>query len=253
MIAASAMVALSSCGEQKQVTSPLRVLTATVAVQDETLLRVDSFVPVEVSGDPALREIRVRLEATATASTSSRAARLARMISLKVERTLADGVRAVQVSVSEVPMTTLSGVLKVSLPPSLRVDVIQGAGTAIVRSINGAIRVAAGAPVLVENAGGEVRVGIRGAGNAVVDTRLFGIATVDVDVQAGDIELRVPAALSADIIATPDRSGQVILSHPGLPMFFGMAGDTYRASVGGGLSSIRLKTGRGRIIIRQRM
>jgi hypothetical protein len=105
--------------------------------------------------------------------------------------------------------------------------------------------------VHVGDAENDVVVGVV-TGNAIVETVLDPGTTTQVEVERGDIELRIPEGISVDLQATVRSTGQIVPDHPRLPPFFGRAGDTYNVQIAGGLAVVRLSTVQGNIVIRSR-
>lgn len=239
--------AVTSCGEVSSHRAE-RSLTSTVTLRGETRLIVDSLIPIEIRGERRLDEIRVVIDATLTASTSTRANAAAEKLSFDEAHPDA---RTVTLSLAAPEDALLTGTFRLEVPADMDVKAVERASTVFIEGMDGAIDVTSVSHVRVVEASKDVRVNV-GRGNALVDATLTPGSTVDVRVRAGDVELRVPEALSADIEATFATEGAIITDHARLPPFFGTAGQPYRASVGGGLSIVRIATGTGRIVIRSR-
>ncbi|MCK6551783.1 hypothetical protein L6R52_38470 [Myxococcota bacterium] len=243
-ITALAVTSMFGCEEVPQF-SAQRTLTSTVTLDRETLLDVDSVVPLAIVGEPRSDDLHLSLDATVTASTSTRAKRLADALELAPET---DGDK-ITLKLAAPSGATLSGTLEIGAPPGLDLAIVERGGTVDIEDVDGTIQVVAASHVRVVGATGDTSVGVA-RGNALVDTSATPGSTTLIEVDAGDIELTLPQGLSADILAV--AQGQIYIAHPRLPPFLGRPGDVYSANVSGGLAVFRLETRAGKIVIRTR-
>ena len=89
------------------------------------------------------------------------------------------------------------------------------------------------------------------SGNAFASATPVPGKAVDIEVGTGNIELWLPAAVSADVAADVVQRGQVTVVHSVLPRAVGPGRTRYRAKVNGGLSPVRLLTRTGQVLIQQ--
>jgi hypothetical protein len=242
--------ALSTSCKQGPAYTSHRSFTSTVTFSTENTLAVDSDLSLTMEGAAGQHDITAAIDATVTASTSTRAAQYASNLALTVDRSKAGTVHLVLAAPKGAE--GMSGSMDVHVPVGLDVQVIEHTGTVVVDHVAGAISVVAASGVRVVDATQNVNVAVS-SGNAIVDTRLSGSSVVSVDVDSGDIELDIPNGFDADIQATVVSSGTIVPNHPRLPPFFGMVGDTYHVVLGQGIASVRLQTNVGRILIQERM
>ncbi len=152
-----------------------------------------------------------------------------------------------RLGISELPRVTLSGTYRIVLPNDLDVNVTERNGTVDVLGVEGQIVVNSLSHVRVTGAADDVSVAVE-AGNALVETEAPPGKQTLIRLGRGDIQLTLPPALSADIVADVINAGNIVVTHPRLPRY---PGGTlpYSTSVAGGLSIIRLQTGSGLIVI----
>jgi hypothetical protein len=243
---AIALIGLIGCNEVAQHKAE-RTLTSTVTLTLEDTLAIDSWVPLAVGGERRIDQIFATLEATVTASTSTRAEALAAGLEIEVERRD----RTVLLTVAKLDMANLEGTLTLRVPADLHVEAIERTGTIDVIGMDGNIRASSRSHVRITGAKGDVTAGVY-SGNVLVDADLDPGSRIDLAVEGGDIELSVPSVISVDLAALVQTRGTITPAHPQLPPFFGSAGQIYRAVVGGGLSVAALQTNIGNIVIRAR-
>lgn len=224
-----------------------RTLTSTVTLTLEDTLAIDTPVKLVLSGEPRLEEIYVTLNAVVTASTSTRAEAIANMLAINVERRD----RTVAIVIPQPMLATLSGELRLRVPADLKLDIIERNESVEVSGMNSDLRIASRSHVRVVNAKANVTVGVV-SGNALVDVDLDPGANIEVSSNTGDVELAVPQAISANLIAMVMTNGTIVPNHPQLPPYNGRPGQPYRVIVGDGLSAVALQTGVGNIVIRTR-
>jgi hypothetical protein len=241
-------VANISCDEGPQFPAK-RTFTSTITLGAETVLILDVPISITLRGEPRIDEIYATVDATVTASTSTRASQLAE--DLRFIRTSSAGDTKLSLALAAPPEASIGGTITVRVPSDLDLAVVERGGTTDVVNMRGNIEIASASHTRISGAERNVFVQTS-AGNVLVDSTLPAGSSVRLELQVGDVDLAVPEGLSADIQATAVRSGSVIPAHPRLPQFTGKAGDTYRANVGGGLSVVRITTGSGKIIIRGR-
>jgi hypothetical protein len=244
-IAALVVTSMIGCAEVPQF-SETRSLTSTVALDRESLLDVDSVVSLSIVGERRSTDLHFALEATVTASTSTRAKILADALALAPT---SDG-DTVTLKVEAPSEASLSGTLEIGAPPDLDLTIVERGGTVDVEDLEGSLRIVSQSHVRVVGATRDTVVGVV-SGNALVDTLATPGTTTTIEVTAGDIELTLPEGLSANLLAVAGQ-GQIYIAHPRLPPFLGRPGDVYSANVGGGLAVFRLETRAGKIVIRTR-
>jgi hypothetical protein len=221
------------------------VRTATIALGRETTFLVDIPVDLVVEGHPRSTDLVYTLKATVTASTASVAQGLAEAVKLSTQAEDARGIRLVAEGL-EPKNGQVRGVLKVQLPDDMDLFLI-GHATVEVHEVEGALQVAAAGHALVEGAVGNVSVGSQ-AGNALVAVNPLPGSLVEILAVRGDVQLTVPTAVSAQVVASPGGGGQLVVRHPAFPTPLNPAAP-YAVSVGGGLSQITLTTQVGNIVI----
>lgn len=237
------VVTSTSCLQGEQV-SLERSLTSTVTLQSETRLVTNLPIPVVVQGERRVNDVVVTVDLTVTASSSTKARLLADMIDIDAEH--AD--RDLVVTIGEPAGAELSGTVQLRIPDDLDLKVVERGGTVDILEVEGEIEVDARSHVRIVGAESHVDVGVE-AGNALIETALPPGSGAVVQVNAGDIELTLPPAVSADIEA--NATAGIVIAHPMLQRWPG-GNQPYRANVGGGLSVVRLSTRRGLVVIRSR-
>lgn len=245
--AGAVLIAAPSCEEADQF-SVDRVVTSTVAVSAERRLVIDSPVALDLRGETSIDDIYASLEATITASSAARARDLADALDVAVEHLDSSTLKLTLPPPKE---AALSGTLRLRVPARFDASVFARGGAAMIDSLQGTIAVSSVSHVRVERALGNVEISVS-SGNVLLDTALFPGGTTRVEVGLGDIELKLPEALSADIDAAIRSQGEVLIAHPRLLPAVDLDRRRYHAVVAGGLSVVRLVTGTGRIVIRAR-
>jgi hypothetical protein len=239
-------IASSACTEQAQHRAT-RTLTATVTLSLEDTLAIDSAVTLSISGEKRIDQIFATLEAVVTASTSSRAEDLASRLAIEVQRRD----RTVAISIPLLKDSILQGSLKLRVPSDLKIDVIERGDTTDIIGMDEDLRVASLSTVRITGAQRNVTVGVV-RGNVQVDLLLDPGAAIELVTENGDVELRIPPAVSADISALVKSQGTIVPDHPQLPPYRGQPGQVYRVRIGDGLSAVSLQSGVGNIAIRTR-
>lgn len=222
-----------------------RKLEGTVALTTERTLLVDAVVEVIVEGNPRANEIAYTLEATLTASTAETASRAADMLAIGLDRP--DG--AVRMTLGVPSVGTIGGRLTITAPADLDLGVIERGSTVTVASMDGNIQVDSFSSVRVVDPKRTVSIGVA-SGNGIVESNLLQGSVAEVLVKSGDIQLIIPAQVSAQIAATPGPNGTVLVTHPALPR--PQMGRPYSADVNGGLATVRLLAETGNVIISTR-
>lgn len=240
---AVAVATSTSCMEGEQV-SLERSLTSTVTLEGERRLVTNLPIPVTIEGERRVNDVLVTVDLTVTASSSTQARILADMITIEEEH--AD--RDLVIGITEPENARLSGTVRIQLPADLDVKVTERGGTVDVLEVEGEIEVDSLSHVRVTGAEENVDVAVE-AGNALVESAQNPGLTTTIRVNAGDVELTLPPAVSADIEAVATNG--IVVAHPMLQRWPG-GNQPYRASVGGGLSIVRLSTRRGLVVIRSR-
>ncbi|MBK6687668.1 MAG: hypothetical protein IPG45_24555 [Deltaproteobacteria bacterium] len=234
-------VALGGCNSGP-VASANRVLTATVALSNETALIVNAPVAIELRGARRLDQIIVRAEVTITASSADTAERQAAALTLVEERVAADRVLRLTLPGSTDDTT---GKITLEVPADLDLG-INGGATIDASGMDGSYDVRALSTVLIADAQRDVVV--RTSGGIRLTTRASPGTTADLEQGVGDIELILPALPSVQFQAATGN-GQIVIAHPQLPPWSG-GNNAYQVSVNGGLSAIRLVTQSGNVVIR---
>jgi hypothetical protein len=226
-----------------------RTITSTITLGSEDLLAVDSAVTLVIEGERRSTEIYATLHAVVTASTSTRAEAIADTIEILVDQE--SDPRTVKISVPVPKDTVLQGQLELRVPADLRIEAIGRGDTVDVLGMDDDLRVASQSHVKITDAKQDVIVGVV-RGNALIDVDLDLGSNIQVVCDAGDIELRVPLAISADLGALVKQSGTILPRHPQLPPYRGQPGQPYRTRIGDGLSTVSLETSVGNIVITTR-
>ena len=222
------------------------VRTATVALDRETTFIVDAPVDLVVEGHPRSSDLVYTLKATATASTASAAQALAEAVVLETVAVEPRGIRLVMKGM-EPKNGLVRGVLRVQLPDDMDLFLVGRGASVNVDAMEGDMEVAALGHARVDGAVGNVKLGSQ-SGNALLSASPLPGSIIEVLAVRGDVQLSLPAVVSAQIQATPGGGGQVVIRHPGLPA--GLGGTAaYAVVVGGGLSLISLVTQAGNIVI----
>jgi hypothetical protein len=224
-----------------------RTLTATVTLSLEDTLAIDSAVTLTISGEKRIDEIYATLEAVVTASTSTRAETLASKIAIEVQRRD----RTVAINIPVPTDTILQGTLRLRVPSDLKIDAIERGDTVDINGMDEDLRVASASHVRITGAQHNVTVGVA-KGNAIVGANLDSGSRIEIATDGGDIELALPPAISADLIALIKTNGLVVPNHPQLPPYRGKPGQAYHVRIGDGLSAVVLQTSVGNIVIRTR-
>lgn len=234
-----------SCGTAYTETVDV-VRTATVALDRENTLIVNVPVDVVVEGHPRSSDLVYTLKVTVSASTAAAAETLAKAVVVRTEAVQPGGIQVV-VEGLEPRNGQVLGELKVVVPDDLDLSLVSSRGTLSVLEVEGAMQLGAMSHVSVDGAAGSVNAGSQ-QGNVLVSTGLMPGSVVDLLSVSGSIQLTLPSVVSAQIQATPGGGGQVYIQHPGLPA--GLGGTApYGATVGGGLSLVKLVAQAGNIVI----
>jgi hypothetical protein len=221
-----------------------RSFTSTVAVGAETRLALLAGLPIELTAEGRRADVLVTLDAVFTASTATAAREAAEAVMLVVERSGSD----LGVSLPAVAGAGIEGVLRVRMPADLSLVARVEAGTFVGSGFRRPVEVAAADGASVSDAEDDVLVLVTD-GPILVQSRLTPGRGLEAATGRGDIDLRLPAALSAAVAADAPL-GQVIVEHPALPIPVGPNRQRYRAEVSGGLSPVSLLTQAGSIVIR---
>ncbi len=223
-----------------------RSFTSTVTVSTERVVGISAPVSMEIVR-ARRTDILISVNITVTASSSTVARTRAEGIELSILQT--DGATA-RIELPSPEDFGIDGSLRVEVPSDIEV---QGASSnvVIIRGVEKPIIAIAGKGVQVEGAAGSVQVSVDN-GNAVVDTRLDANASVEITVGSGNIDLALPARISAEVTAIVQQQGEVSIAHAGLPAAIGLGKTRYGTSVNGGLSAVRALITTGRITIRSR-
>jgi hypothetical protein len=240
---AAAVAAFAAACSEGETHKAERTLTSTVTLSLEDTLAVDSV----ISGERRSEEIYATLHAVVTASTSTRAESIASKLAILVERRE----RVVSISVPVPTDTVLMGDLVLRVPADLKIQAVNRGDTVDLSGIDADIRVSSRSHVKVSGAKESVLIGVVN-GNALVDAELDPGSSVQIFCENGNVELKIPSAISADISALVKTRGTVVPNHPQLPPFRGSAGQVYRTRIGDGLSSVALETSVGNIVITTR-
>ena len=247
-LSAVAVASLWSC-DDKPPDAIERTITSTVTLGASVArVTIESWTPLSVSGAVLRTDLFAELEVTLTASSSTVARRLADELTIEVERPSSTDVI---VRVRPPRDAMLYGILRVRLPAQLAVEGIVHSGTAEASGLEGPVAFTAQGGVRVTDARDDVTA-IVTSGNVSVDTRLPPTHEVRVEVGKGDVELRLPLSLSAQIQADVTTRGEVLIDHPELQPAAGIYRTRYRAELNGGLSTVRVLTQVGNIILRAR-
>lgn len=239
--------AIASVGcEAGEVGSHLRSFTSTVSLSLEQAVFIIAPVSIEVVRSRRT-DILITVDAVVTASTATVARQVAEALAIEISRPDSN---AVIINLPAPTNGTLAGGMHVEVPGDIDVDV-RSNNVAVVRGVERRVQAVASNGVEVEGARGSVTVVVN-SGPAIVESLLEGGATVDVTVGSGDLLLRLPSRMSADVNATIGDKGEVLIEHPALPAPLGIGKTRYRATVNGGLSLVRALTTVGRIVIRPR-
>jgi hypothetical protein len=243
-IAAVALVAIGTGCNEGGLKTASRTLTATVTLSLEDTLAIDSAVALVVEGQGRINEIYATLEATVTASTSSRAEELASRLSIQVQRRE----RTVSILIPVRMDTVLTGKLSLRVPSDLKIDALARGATNDITGMDEEIRVMALSHTKIVGAKQDVIVGVA-RGNALVSADLDPGSSVELVTENGDIQLTMPQNVSTDLSALVRSNGVVIPNHPQLPPYRGNPGQTYHVRIGEALSTVSLETGVGNIAI----
>jgi hypothetical protein len=266
VVAAAALVAPACQGiPQPNFT---RTLTSTVTLSAETNLVLVSPVALTATGSLGRSAVYATLEAVVTASTATKARVLAGELSLDVTRVDAADVK---LDLGNPPGTfigALGGSLSLGLPASLGLTAEVDNGTTVISGLTGPIAITSNEAVKITGGAAGITVSVQN-GNAIVDTALLPGGMTTISVGQGDIELDLPAALSADL-AVQSGSAQIVINHPALsslpltqltmPLNFGQpisvpqSGDgmSFQATVNGGAAVVRAVTQSGQVVINAR-
>jgi hypothetical protein len=228
-------------GEQHTVE---RTLTSTVTLSRESLVFVNLPIPVVIEGSNRTDDVVIEVDLTVTASSSTVADLKADEV--KIETKSEND--ALLVAITEPPRVTLGGRCSILMPADVDLKVLGRGGTVDVVSMEGQIEIDAITHVRVVGVQDNMDVAIEN-GNALIESEAPPGKLLVVNLNRGDIDLTLPAAVSANIEADVIGSGNIVIAHPMLPRY---PGGTlpYRADVSGGLSVIRLQTGTGLIVIK---
>jgi hypothetical protein len=228
-------------GEQHTVE---RTLTSTVTLTRERILDVNFPIPIVLEGSRRSDDVVIKLDLTVTASSSSAA--MARADEIEIKTVSEQGV--LRVGMTEPSHASLGGRAGLLLPADLDVAVTERGGTVDVVGVEGQMIINSLSHVRVLGATNNLQVNVEG-GNALVQTDSGPGKQTLIRLKQGDIELTLPLAVSADILADVTGNGTILINHPNLPRY---PGGTlpYAANVGGALSIIRLETGAGLIVIK---
>jgi hypothetical protein len=237
-------IAIASCSEA-DLHAADAVFTATVTLGNETTLIVDSVLPLVMQGNRRITEVLIDARATITASTSTLARRLADDFSVQIERESPTTLRLV---LPRPDRGAIGGTFKVTLPAEMHIGVFERSGTVDILNVAGQMEVNSLGHAKIVQATNSAKINVE-RGNALIDTTLPQGSTTDVRVGNGDIQLTIPAGISATFDVVVVGEGEIIASHPRLPT--NLSGrQSFRTTVAGGLSIVRLSTGNGRIVIR---
>lgn len=246
--ALAAAAGLAAC-DDRGVGTYARTLTSTITLGRASKIGVDAKTPVEIVGRRGIANAYFEMDATITASTATIARLRAEKVFVLVT-TPEDGL--VVVRVSTVADAFVEGTIKLEVPSYMNVAAVSDGGTVQIESIEGDVEAGATSGGAVIDARGPVKLSVS-SGVAFVDTRLPPGGDLDVSVGTGDIEIALPDTPSAAITAQiSSGQGQVVVTHPKLTRAVGPALINYSQTVNGGLSTVRLVTGGGRIFLRQR-
>lgn len=234
-------VGLGGCNSGP-VASADRVLTATVALSNETALIINAPVAIVVNGARRIDQIYVRAEVTVTASAADSAERKAAALTLSEERVAAD--RLLRLTLPGTADDT-SGKITLEVPADLDLG-LNGGATIEASGMDGSYDVRALSTVLI--AGAQRDVVVRTSGGIRLTTRASPGTTADLEQGVGDLELILPALPSVQFQAATGN-GQILIAHPQLPPWSGGT-NPYQVSVNGGLAAIRLVTQSGNVVIR---
>jgi hypothetical protein len=233
----------SGCGAGEQHLAE-RSLTSTVTLGRESLIDINLPISVAIDGRSRGDDVVISVDLIVTASTASAARD--RAAAMEILTTSAEGI--LSIGITEPKYTGLAGMVTVTMPGDLDVRVTERGGTVDVVDLDGQLLVNSLAHVRVTGAKDNLGVGIE-AGNALIQTEAQPGKQTVIRLKRGDIELTLPPAVSADIVADVLGNGNIVVAHPSLPKY---PGGTlpYQTSVAGGLSVIRLETGSGLIVIK---
>lgn len=237
-------IVAAACNEQQNQPKATRTLTATVTLTSEDILAIDSAVTLKIHGEPRIDEIYATLDATVTASTSTRAEQIASKLSIDVTRSN----NTVTIKIPIPTETILQGELRLRVPSDLKIDAIERGDHVDIDGMEDDLRVFSESSVRIIGAQHDVNVGVN-HGNAILETELDPGSRIELATNSGDLQLTVPISISADVIALVKTNGTIVTNHPQLPPFRGQPGQAYHVRIGDGLSSVSLQTGVGNIVI----
>lgn len=220
------------------------VRTATVTLSAEDTLVVESAFPLLVTGMRRRDDLSYHLQAEVTTSSTTTSKKIADELAVDMERVDA---RTVKLKVTAPADAVLGGVFRVWIPADLQLALFSQGGPVEVDRVEGAMVINAITHARVVGARNHVTLRVE-SGNALVETSQAPGVITDVLVGRGDVQVTLPAFLSAQIAATAGGGGAVLASHPSLPAM--QAGRPYRVSVNGGLSQLRAETRLGNVILR---
>jgi hypothetical protein len=247
-----AAAASSLACEGKQFDAQRRI-TSTVAIgAGDTTLIIDSIVPIEVHAVPSQKNALAVLDATLTASTSTRAKNLIAAYEVKIDTAMISGsmMTAPRITVPPVRDAALGGTLVVTIPSNIGLDVSERGSTALFDRIGGPITVVSASSIRATGVERDLMAAVT-SGNAIIDVS-SGSPKVFVSVDRGDIDVLLPAGANVVIDAVVTVQGQVLPAYPGLPQLTVTPGETYHAALGANGAPVELSTNVGNIVIEQR-
>jgi len=224
-----------------------RFLDEAVAVGSASAVVLDVPVPVNIRGATGSAQVTVTGTITVSTSSAARSRAFADALEVRVERVGSNLTVGLQVPGSGAgtpfPEATLRGILEVSLPGELPLQVFQRGGSVRVGGMAAELDIRSVGPVQVQDARASVSVRCDN-GPVEVATRASPGTRTFVGMVGGEARVILPGQPNARILAATEN-GQIFLSHPQLPP--GPA-DPYDVVVGAALAELEVSVRRGNIV-----
>ncbi|MGF1511204.1 MAG: hypothetical protein ACFB9M_17055 [Myxococcota bacterium] len=245
-----AVLGTSAC-EPGQRFSADREFDEVIAAEGATEVILEFDVPVDVVG--RARQDEVTVQGVVTVTTSSQAISDELAAGLEIESEISGNTLRLALrqpgdgAGTPFPDATISGPLDLTVPADVDLVVREGGGRASVTAVRGNLDVRAIGTVVIQ--GAERNVTLRTeVGGALVETTAAQGTLAEIDVGAGDVDVILPAVLSARVTAN-FPNGIVVINHPALPP--PLPGQTFYDNFNqSGLSRVRVTAANGNVRFR---